>query len=44
MLINTSFNVNGEPIVRTPAEAYRCFTLTDIDVLLLGPFLVERLW
>jgi carbamoyltransferase len=44
VLINTSFNVNGEPIVRTPAEAYRCFTLTDIDVLLLGPFLVERLW
>lgn len=40
----TSFNVNGEPIVRTPAEAYRCFRLTDIDVLVLGPFLVERLW
>jgi carbamoyltransferase len=44
VLINTSFNVNGEPIVRTPAEAYRCFTLTDIDVLIIGPFMVERLW
>jgi carbamoyltransferase len=44
VLINTSFNVNGEPIVMTPAHAYHCFTLTDLDALIIGPFLVERLW
>jgi carbamoyltransferase len=36
MLINTSFNVRGEPIVCTPADAYRCFLATHIDVLVLG--------
>ena len=35
VLINTSFNVRGEPIVCTPEDAYRCFMNTDIDVLLL---------
>ena len=44
VLINTSFNVRGEPIVCTPMDAYRCFTLTDVDVLAIGNFLVERLW
>ena len=34
-LINTSFNIRGEPIVNTPLEAYRCFMLTDMDVLVL---------
>ena len=33
VLVNTSFNVRGEPVVRTPDEAYRCFTATDMDVL-----------
>ena len=36
VLINTSFNVRGEPIVCSPADAYRCFTVTDMDVLVLG--------
>jgi carbamoyltransferase len=35
VLINTSFNVRGEPIVARPAEAYRCFLATDIDILVL---------
>jgi carbamoyltransferase len=35
MLVNTSFNVRGEPIVCTPAEAYRCFMSTGIDVLVI---------
>jgi len=35
-IINTSFNVRGEPIVNTPADAYRCFLATDIDVLAMG--------
>jgi carbamoyltransferase len=36
VLINTSFNVRSEPIVCTPQDAYRCFQMTDIDVLVLG--------
>ncbi|HVJ82598.1 MAG TPA: carbamoyltransferase N-terminal domain-containing protein, partial [Planctomycetia bacterium] len=36
MLVNTSFNVRSEPIVCTPADAYRCFLATEIDVLALG--------
>ena len=35
MLVNTSFNVRGEPIVCTPEDAYRCFMATDMDVLVL---------
>ena len=34
-MINTSFNVRGEPIVNTPADAYRCFMYTNMDVLVL---------
>jgi carbamoyltransferase len=36
VLINTSFNVRSEPIVCTPEDAWRCFAMTDIDVLVLG--------
>lgn len=36
VLINTSFNVRGEPIVCTPHDAYRCFMRTEMDVLVLG--------
>ena len=36
ILINTSFNVRGEPIVCTPEDAYRCFLRTEMDVLVLG--------
>jgi carbamoyltransferase len=42
VLINTSFNVRGEPIVCTPADAMRCFLGTDIDFLAIGPFLVSK--
>ena len=34
-VVNTSFNVRGEPIVCTPQDAYRCFMRTDMDVLVL---------
>ena len=42
VLVNTSFNVRGEPIVCTPADAYRCFMRTHIDYLVLGPFLLDK--
>ena len=42
VLINTSFNVRGEPIVCTPDDAYRCFMKTGMDYLLLGSFLLDR--
>lgn len=42
VLINTSFNVRGEPIVCSPADAYRCFLRTDIDFLIMDNFLVEK--
>ncbi len=42
VLVNTSFNVRGEPIVCTPEDAYRCFMRTRIDYLVLGPFLLDK--
>ena len=36
MLVNTSFNVRGEPIVWTPEDAFRCFMGSDIEVLAVG--------
>jgi carbamoyltransferase len=42
ILINTSFNVRGEPIVCTPEDAYRCFMRTEMDVLVLGPFVLHK--
>jgi carbamoyltransferase len=42
VLVNTSFNVRGEPIVCTPTDAYRCFMRTDIDHLVMGPFLLDK--
>jgi carbamoyltransferase len=42
VLVNTSFNVRGEPIVCTPADAYRCFMRTHIDYLVLGPYLLAK--
>jgi carbamoyltransferase len=42
VLINTSFNVRGEPIVNTPAEAYRCFMRTGIDLLVVEDFLLWK--
>ncbi|MFC1698969.1 carbamoyltransferase [Candidatus Omnitrophota bacterium] len=42
VIINTSFNVRGEPIVCTPADAYLCFMRTNMDYLLLGNYLIEK--
>jgi carbamoyltransferase len=42
VIINTSFNVRGEPIVGAPEHAYRCFMRTNMDYLLLGNFLLEK--
>jgi carbamoyltransferase len=42
VVVNTSFNVRGEPIVCTPEDAYRCFMRTHIDVLVLGPYVLEK--
>jgi carbamoyltransferase len=42
VLVNTSFNVRGEPIVCTPQDAYQCFMGTNIDWLAIGPCLLER--
>jgi carbamoyltransferase len=42
VLINTSFNVRDEPLVCTPADAYRCFQATDVDVLVLGRCVVSK--
>jgi carbamoyltransferase len=42
VLVNTSFNVRGEPIVCTPADAYRCFMRTNIDHLVLGNYLLDK--
>ncbi len=42
VLVNTSFNVRGEPIVCTPEDAYRCFLATDMDVLVLEDVVVTK--
>ncbi|MEX2553092.1 MAG: carbamoyltransferase [Actinomycetota bacterium] len=42
VIVNTSFNVRGEPIVCTPEDAYTCFMRTDIDYLVAGSFLMAK--
>jgi carbamoyltransferase len=42
VLVNTSFNVRGEPIVCTPEDAYRCFMRTQIDYLVVGPYMLSK--
>ncbi len=42
VLVNTSFNVRGEPPVCTPEDAFRCFMRTDMDYLVLGNFLIDK--
>lgn len=42
VLVNTSFNVRGEPIVCTPHDAYRCFMSTEMDFLVIGDFVFEK--
>ena len=42
VVVNTSFNVRGEPIVCTPEDAYRCFMRTEMDYLAIGNYLFEK--
>lgn len=42
VIINTSFNVRGEPIVLSPEDAFKCFMRTDIDYLVMGSFLLDK--
>ncbi len=42
VIVNTSFNVRGEPIVCTPEDAYRCFMRTDMDYLVIGNYLFDK--
>lgn len=42
VIINTSFNVRGEPLVLTPQDAFRCFMRTEMDYLVLGSFLLDK--
>jgi carbamoyltransferase len=41
-VINTSFNVRGEPIVCSPKDAYRCFMATNMDVLIMEDVVLEK--
>ena len=42
VIVNTSFNVRGEPIVCTPDDAYRCFMRTEMDFLVVGNYLLDK--
>jgi len=42
VLVNTSFNVRGEPIVCSPEDAYRCFMRTEMDFLVMENFLLDK--
>lgn len=42
IVLNTSFNVRGEPIVSTPADAYRCFMSTEMDYLVIGNYVYSK--
>ena len=42
VIVNTSFNVRGEPIVESPLDAYKCFMRTEIDVLILENFILYK--
>ena len=42
MVVNTSFNVRGEPIVCTPTDAFKCFMGTDLDMLTIGNYLLYK--
>ena len=43
VLINTSFNVRGEPIVCTPKDAFNCFMGTELDYLVIGDYILDKL-
>ena len=42
VLVNTSFNVRGEPIVNSPEDAYRCLMNTEMDYLVMGNYVIAR--
>jgi carbamoyltransferase len=42
IVVNTSFNVRGEPIVCTPTDAFKCFMGTDLEVLIIGSYLLYK--
>ena len=42
ILVNTSFNVRGEPIVCSPVDAFKCFMGTDLDILVVGNYFLEK--
>ena len=42
ILVNTSFNVRGEPIVNTPSDAFNCFMGTDLDYLIIGNCVLDK--
>jgi carbamoyltransferase len=42
VIINTSFNIRGEPMVCTPRDAYRCFMSTDMDYLVMGNCVFDK--
>ena len=42
VIVNTSFNVRGEPIVCEPEHAYRCFMRTDMDYLIMGNYIIDK--
>ena len=42
VIVNTSFNIRGEPIVCTPTDAFRCFMGTDLDLLVIGNYLLKK--
>lgn len=42
MVLDTSFNIKGEPIVETPTDAIKCFLGTNIDVLIVGDYLLKK--
>ena len=42
VIVNTSFNVRGEPIVCTPKDAYLCFMRTEMDYLVMGNYLLDK--
>lgn len=42
VMVNTSFNVRGEPIVNTPEDSYKCFMRTDLDCLVIGNYILQK--
>ena len=42
ILINTSFNIRGEPIVNTPKDAFNCFMGTNMDLLVIGNYMLKK--